>query len=401
MVDFSLTDEQQRWQQIARKFSYESLAPVVPEYDNRPEPLDRMPWGLVKEASELGLRTLSFPKSLGGAGADWFTLCLVAEEIGTGDVGFATTIEICWMYTPVLVSLLSDAQKEKFLRPFVADPLALYAPGWTEPNAGSDTMMPYNDPDGGMQTRAERRGDQWAINGQKCFTSSGGCGSLYLVMTRTDFTKPANQGATLFIVPADTPGLTITRVHEKSAHRLNPQSEETFEESLVGDDHRVGPVNEGFRAARDLLGKATCVGAASLLGPGRAALEATADYVKNHVEGGKPLIQHQSTAMMIADMALRMDAARLVTWNAAWQADRGVFTDPTIASKAKVLASEASFDVARAAVELFAEKGCMTDYPIERYLREASGSLHHFGTNQILRLKIAGPYGHNFSEPER
>lgn len=399
MVDFNLSEEQRHWQQVARRFATESIAPVVADYDSRSDPLDRMPWPLVREASTLGLRTLSVPKELGGAGADWFTLCLVAEEIGTADIGFATTLEICWMYTPVLVRLMTPEQKEKFLRPFVTNPIALLAPASTEPDTGSDANLPYSGPSLGYQTRAERRGEGWVINGTKLFTSSGGCATLYMLSARTDFSKPIATGTTVFLVPAETPGLRITQVMEKFAHRLNPQTVEVFENCYVPDDHRIGPLNEGTRARRDLSQRAVCVGAASLLGPGRAAFEASIAFAKSQVVGGKPLVQQQAVAMMLADMALQIDAARLLIWNSAWASDRGQFPDPALPYKAKVMSSEVAFAVAQHAVELFGERGILTEYPIERYLREATGGLHHFGTNQVLRLKIAAPLGHDFNQP--
>lgn len=398
MVDFNLSDHQRHWQQVAREYTRQSLAPVVRDYDARPDPLDRMPWPAIKDANQVGLRTLSVPEEWGGPGWDWLTLCVAAEEVAVADIGTATTLEINWMYFPLLYALMTPAQREQFLRPHVDNAIGLLAPCFTEPNSGSDNSLPYDGIDGGNRTYAAHDGDGWVINGRKHFTSTGGCADLYLLMTRNDLSRPPSQSATLFVVTPDTPGFTIGRAHEKSAHRTSPQTEEVFENLRLSDEHRVGPIGGFVAASRRYRQPVGCLAAGGFVGTGRGAFELALEYARRPVEGGKPLIQQQAIAMTLAEMSMRLEAARFVAWHAASRADEGDLSDPYLGSRAKVVASEASFDVCRMAFELFGEYGVRTDCDIERYLRDACANLHDFGANQVQRIRVAVGLGYRLSE---
>ncbi|MCC7105624.1 MAG: acyl-CoA dehydrogenase [Chloroflexi bacterium] len=394
MVDFNVTEEQRHWQGKARDWARSVLAPVVREVEGRPEPLDRIPWPEIAEASHRGLRLLSMPAGWGGVGAGWRTLCLVVEEVAAVDIGTATTLELQWMYGPMLYALMEPAQRERFLRPMVDDPTFLLAPCLTEPNVGSDSILPYNRADGGIRTLAHREAGGWVVNGRKHFTSSGGVAKLYLLFARTDLSQPPLESTSLFVLTPDLPGFTVVRGHEKLAHRLSPQAEEVFENLKLSEEHHVGPVGGVFAAARAFMMPALALAGAGFVGTARGAFELALQFARDHVRGGRPLLQRQATALQLVDMQMRVEAARCSVLNAASRFDSGDLSEPALASRVKVFASEVSFDVARMATEIFGGRGVMTDYEVERFLRDATANLHDFGANQVHKLRAAAGLGH-------
>jgi alkylation response protein AidB-like acyl-CoA dehydrogenase len=195
-------------------------------------------------------------------------------------------------------------------------------------------------------------------------------------------------------VTPDLPGFTVVRGHEKSAHRLSPQAEELFENLKLSADHHVGPIGGIFTAARPYMMPALALAGAGFVGTARGAFELALDFARERVQGGKAIIQHQVIASMLVDMQMRVEAARFSVLNAASRFDSGDLSEPALASRVKVFASEVSFDVARMATEIFGGRGVMADYDVERFLRDATANLHDFGANQVHKLRAAAGLGH-------
>jgi len=194
MLDFSLSEEQQRWRAIARDFAEKTIKPDMLRRDRLPTAAERIPWDWIREADRLGLRTLGVPKKFGGAGVDVLTLCLVGEELAVGDLGFAVIMDQCWKMAHILSDAMTPQQQERFIPPFVKDPEATFAIGFTEPGAGSDHQGYYDSPDIDFRTTAVRDGDGWVINGSKRYVSNGCMAELYFVVARSDTSKTLREG---------------------------------------------------------------------------------------------------------------------------------------------------------------------------------------------------------------
>ena len=221
-MDFSLTQEQLRWRDLARMFTAKIIKPDVMRRDRLPTAAERIPWDWIREADKQGIRTLGVPKSSGGTGSDIFTMCLVGEELAVGDLGFAVIMDQCWKMAQIFGEAMNVEQQQRFIPPFVADPEATTAIAITEPGAGSDHQGYYDAPDIDFKTTAVRDGNQYIINGSKRYVSNGCMAKLYFVVARTDPMRTLREGGSVFIVPSDTPGFRSGFFHEKSSQRLAP-----------------------------------------------------------------------------------------------------------------------------------------------------------------------------------
>ncbi|MCC7104185.1 MAG: acyl-CoA dehydrogenase family protein [Chloroflexi bacterium] len=389
MIDFALTEQQLHWQAVARDFACREVAPVAKERERIRDPRERMPWDLVRKASAVGLRTLAIPTEWGGAGADCLALCLAAEELAVADLGFSVVLDQCWKFTPMLCILANDDQKERFLKPYVQDPEYLLATTWTEEQSGSDNMLPYDVPEAGVRLRAVRRGDEWVLNGKKVFTSNGSVAKLYFVYGRTNAAVKPSEGVSCFLVPRDSPGLSFGQNYDKIGQRLVINSEEILEDVRIPAANLLGPEGHVSEFRRKYMIRGNVEAAATALGPGRAAYEAALDYARRRVQGGRPIVERQAVAMMLAEMAMRLEAARQTIWRAAWATDHQDPYDRKLSPLSKIFASEVAFDVCTKAMEVAGGMSATTDAPFEKYLRDASTFLHSDGTNQVLRLRIA------------
>ena len=385
-MDFRLNEEQERWREVARDFAESVIKPDVLRRDRLPTAEERIPWDWIRQADEVGLRTLGIPKEFGGAGADILTMCVAGEEVAVGDLGFAVILDQCWKLSH-LFGAMTPEQKQRFIPPFVADPEAVTAIGITEPGAGSDHQGYYDEPDIDLRTSAVRDGDHYILNGTKCYISNGSMAKLYFIVARIDMSKPLSEGGAVFVVPSDTPGFRPGFFHEKSSQRLATNGTFHMEDCRVPAENLM--LGEG--ALAELRSKympgSKAEAAATVLGVGRAAYEYALAYAKGRVQGGKLIVEHQAVALMLGQMAMRLDAARLQLWKAAWLADNH-HPDARIQSLlAKVNASEAAFDVCRLAAEVLGGGGIMHEHPVEKYLRDAASFLHSDGTNQLCLLR--------------
>jgi alkylation response protein AidB-like acyl-CoA dehydrogenase len=388
-VDFTLTEEQTRWRGIAREFSENVIKPDVMRRDRLPTAAERIPWDWIRQADALGLRTLGVPKAYGGAGVDILTMCLVGEELAVGDLGFAVIMDQCWKMAHLLGEAMTAEQQKRFIPPFVADPEATAAIGFTEPGAGSDHQGYYDSPDIDFRTTAVRDGDSYILNGTKRYVSNGCMAKLYFIVTRTDPTKTLREGGSIFIVPSDTPGFRAGFFHEKSSQRLATNGTFHLENCRVPAGNLL--VGEGLmsRLRGEYMWGSKAEAAATALGVGRAAYEYALQYAKQRVQGGRPIVGLQAVAMMLAQMAMKIDAARTQIWKTAWLADRKQPEARVLGLLAKVNASETAFEACRLACEILGGASIMHDHPVEKYLRDAASFLHSDGTNQVCLLRAA------------
>ncbi len=388
-MDFTLSEEQLRWRAVAPEFTVTVIRPDVLRRDRLPTAEERIPWDWIREADKRGLRTLGVAKAYGGAGADVLTMCLAGEELAVGDLGFAVIMDQCWKMAHILSDAMTPEQQRKFIPPFVADPEATLAIGFTEPGAGSDHQGYYDSADIDFRTTAVRDGDHYVINGTKRYVSNGCMAKLYFVVARTDPAKTLREGGSVFVVPSDTPGFRAGFFHEKGSQRLATNGTFHFEDCRVPASHLLCGEGLMSRLRAEYMPGSKAEAAATALGVGRAAYEYAMQYAKERVQGGKPIVKQQAVAMMLAQMAMKLDAARTQIWRTAWLADRKRPEARTLGLLAKVNASETAFDACRLASEVLGGAAIMHDHPVEKYLRDASSFLHSDGTNQLCLLRAA------------
>jgi len=389
-----LSEEQDLMRASCRAFVDDVILPFIRSNWQREwdmNPMTRLPPEILVGAEEVGIRALGVPPEFGGLELDPAsevqTFALIAEEIARGDSGLADKLVQNWKVSVLLRNLAPEHLQEKWFARLVGDPQFLLAHCLTEPRGASDRWLPYNVPEAAMQTRAVKRNGEWIINGRKQFISNGYDAGLYVVYANTNPAVGMLQGTSSFLVPRDTPGLTVARCNETLGCRFMNNGELVFEDMRVPSDHLLV---EG-----DALGKAgvyfrpgKIIQAAKNLGVGVRAFEVTADYVQNYVQGGRILIKHQAVALRLADMATRIEAVRALLARASRAVDDNAPDADVLCNMAKVHASEEIMKVAQHALELHGGNGVMLDFGVEKLFRDASIFLHMDATADISKLKI-------------
>jgi alkylation response protein AidB-like acyl-CoA dehydrogenase len=390
MVDFHFTEEQLSLQQLCKDFALNEIKPVAKELDKISDPREvheKFPWDVIRKGSELGLRTAALPKEHGGMGIGILTHLLMLEELCQGDSGFATHFHQAWKMAKLLVERCSPEQRDHFLPKFTDDDTALLAVGITEPDAGCDNLIPYDEPDGGMRTSAVRDGDEWVINGTKHFIASASVAKLFFVSTRTDPSVGVTKGVTVFLIEKDTPGFTIGRIHDKLGNRLMMNAELIFRNCRVPDLNRVSEVGAGLAFLGSFGARHVPTTGAFGVALARAAFEYVVEYAKTRVQGGRPIIEHPTVALRLGEMASIIEAARAVSIQAAWSADQPDY-DAQRGILASIFASDAGPKVCDMALQLMGGYGYMKEHPVEKILRDSLMCYHIDGTSDVHRVKI-------------
>ncbi len=374
-MKLELTEEQQMVQALARDFASLEVKPIASECDRD----SRFPHATVKRMGELGLMGIMIPEKLGGAGADALTYVLALEEVAVACASHAVVMSVnnSLVCDPVY-RFGTPEQHERFLTP-LASGKGLGCFALTEPQAGSDARN--------QATLARRDGDHYVLDGRKIFVTSGRESTIALTFAQTDAAR-AHHGISAFLVEKGTPGFLIPKVEEKLGLRASDTAEFVFEGCPVPAANRLGAEGEGFKVAMKAIDGGRIGIAAQAIGIARAALEASVAYAKERKSFGVPIGEHQQIPWMLADMATGIDAARLLTWRAATLKDRG---EPygTVASMAKLFASETAMRVTTDAIQVHGGHGYLRDYPVERFFRDAKITQIYEGTSQIQRLVIA------------
>ena len=331
-MDFALTDEQRSWRDTARKFAEEEIRPMSLARDKISEPRDTFDWEIIKKGSKLGFRTAAVPKEWGGHGTDFVTQALVMAELARGDSAVSKTFSQCWKWSHLIAAACTDDQKERFLKPFMADDTYLLGKGGTEPNGGSDNRMPPpDDIKAGFRLRAERRGDDWFLNGEKTFIANGSVAKMFFLDVRTNPNVPLRQGSTLFMVEKGTPGFRIGKVFNKAGWRFYQNAELIFEDARVPHANMVGDVNGGGKVAGagemssgDMFGDLEL--AANALGVCDAACEQAMETARTRRQGGRLLIDQQLVLLKLNRMRMLTEALRSYVMRSAWEHDQGIHT---------------------------------------------------------------------------
>jgi len=325
-MDFSLNEVQRGWQLKAREFAREEIRPLSLSRDQVEGGFAPWDWDIIRKGSQLGFRTLAVPEEWGGPGADFVTQGLVMAELASGDSAMSKAFSQNWKWSHQISEFCTRDQKERFLKPFVADDTFLMGSASTEPNAGSDNRYPPDDdPRAGYRLRAARQGDDWILNGEKTFIANGSVGRLFFVNARSDPDAPIREGTTTFLVPVGTPGVRIGKIFNKSGWRFYQNAELVFEDARVPHADVVGQVNGGMKVRSGMAAEFSDFElAANALGVCDAACEYAMRYAALERRGGKRLYDHQLVQLMINEMLAITEALRSFMLRTAWEMDHQV-----------------------------------------------------------------------------
>jgi hypothetical protein len=369
-----LTEEQAMIRDTMRAFAQERLAPFAAEWDrNHTFPADAL-----KELGELGALGMVVPEAWGGAGMDYMSLVLTLEEIAAGDGATSTIVSVQNSLVCGIPNRYgTDAQKEAWLKPLASgEKLGCFC--LTEPHTGSDASA--------ITTRADRDGDDFVLNGVKHYITTGSHADVAIVFAVTD-KAAGKKGISCFLVPTATPGYTVARIERKMGQHASDTAQIVFDNCRVPASALLGKEGEGYKIALSNLEAGRIGIAAQSVGMARAAFDAAADYAKQRVTFGVPIIEHQAVNFRLADMATQLDAARLMVWRAATLKDAG---KPCLveASMAKMYASEMAEKVCSDAIQIHGGCGYTDETPVERIARDVRICQIYEGANDIQRLVI-------------
>lgn len=395
MIDFELSDEQRMLQQTARDFALSEIAPCAERIRQADGGID--PWQEVRpvflRAAALGFTNLLIPEEHGGVGGSALDHALVMEELGAADHGIAATyLNISAVAPLIILHGGTEQQRAEWLPEIAAADDFVLASASSEPDvAGADSFCPSPDPAIGLKSTARRDGADYVINGAKSgFSTNAGAARGYFVMARTDLSLPARASTAMFFIPAHTPGLTVGKRTRLSGWETACQAEVVLEDVRVTADRRVG--GEGSDAGLiffRILPYLASGFAATFVGLARAAFDLAFAYAQERVSWGKPIIEHQAVALKLADMAVEIEAARLMVWRAAAAADSGDYRAGALyAPGAKTLAVDTAIRCAERAVKILGSYGITREYPAARMLNDAWIGDSCDGTRDMLRLNI-------------
>lgn len=375
-MKFDLTEDQALMQKLVREFSEKQLAPGVAQRDENEE----FSRELFNSMGEMGFTGICFPEEYGGVGGDVLTYILAVEEISRVDdglgVSLSASVSLCgWP----IYAYGTEEQKQKYLTP-LAEGRTMGAFGLTEANAGTDSAS--------QQTTAVKDGDDYIINGSKMFITNGGEAETYVIFAMTDKSK-GNKGITAFILEKGMPGFTFGKKEDKLGIRSSQTMELVFQDVRVPAANRLGKEGEGFKIAMTTLDGGRIGVAAQALGIAEAALDFSIKYSKERVQFGKPICRNQGLSFMMADMATKIEASRMLVYRAAYLKDQGQPYSKE-AAMAKMFASDSAMSITVDAIQIFGGYGYSKEYPVERLMRDAKICQIYEGTNQAQRLVISG-----------
>jgi len=374
-MNFQLTEEQLMIQKVVREFAAKELAPLAAELDEKEE----FPHVIINKMAKMGLFGLPFAEEYGGSGAGYLAYAIAVEEISRACASTGITYAAhCSIGTGPIYLFGTEEQKQKWL-PLCASGQAFVAFGLTEPNAGSDA--------GGTQTTALLTGEQWVLNGNKCFITNAGISKVAVVTAMTDRSK-GSKGISSFLIPTDTPGFSVGRPYHKLGLKASDTREIILENVRIPKENMLGQPNEGFKQFLVALdGGRISIGALSV-GIAQACLDASLQYAKERQQFGQSIAKFQAIQFKLADMKMKTELARLMVYKAAWLKDQSQPFSME-AAIAKLYASEICMQNASEAVQIHGGYGYMKEYPVERYFRDAKLMEIGEGTSEIQRIVIA------------
>ncbi|MBM3474295.1 MAG: acyl-CoA dehydrogenase [Armatimonadetes bacterium] len=385
-MDFAFTQDQQDIFAAIKEFCDEELAPKAKETDERGD----FPWETVRQVAEMDLMGIPVPEEYGGMGMDFLTWTVAAEYLSTACTTTGAVFGAHMLALYPIMAYGTDEQKAKYL-PALATGEKIGAFGLTEPNAGSDQST--------IATRAERDGDDYVLNGTKIFITNGGEAEIYVIIA-TVGQRLGVRGLTAFIVEKGTPGFEFGKNEKKMAYKSLSNRELIFDDCRVPAGNMLLTEKRGFRVAMGTLGVGRIGMAIGAVGLAQAALDAAVPYSKTRVQYGQTIENFQAIQFMIADMATEIQAARLLSYQAAWMKDQGLEFEK-VAAMAKLYASEACSRVTSKAVQIHGGYGYTAEFPVERYFREAKLFEIVEGTSEIQRLVIANRVLKEYADKKR
>ncbi len=374
-MEFALNEEQLELQEMVRDFVDKEIIPYAAQMDAE----NHMRDGLIEKANEMGLLNVIVPEELDGPGLDSISVAAIYEELGKGCAGVATSLAANSLATVPVLLAGNDEQKKMYCDILNNGGLAAFA--LTEPGAGSDA--------GGVSTRAVHNKEEgtYTLNGTKMFITNGGLAEIFLVFANTRKTGGI-RGLTAFIVPKDTPGFSVGKKEDKMGIRPSNTTELVLQDVVIPESYRVGREGEGFRIAMNTLDSARPFVGAVSVGIAQAALDCAVKYAKERRQFGQPIASFQMVQSMLADMAMKVDTARLLVQKACWMRDQGMDFSKE-AAMAKCYAADVAMQVTTDAVQVMGGYGYTKEYPVEKMMRDAKIMQIYEGTNQIQRLVIA------------
>lgn len=377
-MNFVLTEEQQMMRKMVRDFAEKEIQPTAAQRDETEE-FDRAL--MFDKLGELGLTGVVFPEQYGGAGADYICYAIAVEELSRvcASTGVTLSAHLSLGANPIY-KFGTEEQKMKYLKP-LAEGTKMGALGLTEPFAGSDA--------GGTRTTAVLDGDEWVLNGTKIFITNGGEAEIYVVTAVTDKTaKPKHKGISAFIVEKGTPGFSFGKKEHKLGIRSSPTMELVFDNCRIPKENLLGNLGDGFKIAMVTLDYGRIGIGAQALGIAQGAYEAALNYAKERQQFGQPIANFQAIQFKLADMATRIEAARLLLYRAAYLASAGEKVSKE-AAMAKMYCSDTAMWVTTEAVQIHGGYGYTREYPVERMMRDAKITQIYEGTNEVQRIVIS------------
>jgi acyl-CoA dehydrogenase len=373
-MDFNLTPEQSEIKDLAMKFAKNEMMPKASHFDE----VAQMPIEILEKAWSLGLVNTCIPIEYGGSGFSAIDSMIITEALAYGCMGMNTAIMANDLALLPIVIGGSDEQKKKFLTPFT-ESYKIAAFCLTEPGNGSDA--------GGLKTTIKEDGDDVVINGNKMWITNAGYADLFVVYTTMDPTLK-HKGITAVVVEKGTPGIEIGKKEDKMGHRCSDTRAITFNNVRVPKSNVLGGMGKGWSIAMKTLDHSRPMVAASAVGGAQCAYEHSVKYAKDRIQFNVPLSSHQAIQFMIADMAMKIEASRLLVHKAAWLLDNGQ-PNTTLASYAKAFAADSCMQIATDAVQIYGGYGYSKEYPVEKIMRDAKLIQVYEGTSQIQRMVIA------------
>lgn len=370
-ISFTLTEEQRELRDLARRFAAGELRPIAAEWDER----DDFPPDLLARAARVGLTSYSIPPEHGGAGVDAVGGALAAEELSWGCAGLAATINATLFPVRPLVRFGTEEQQARYLPWLASEHGCLAAIAFTEPHAGSDVNA--------LRSTARREGGSWVLNGEKCYVTNGGIAELTIVFARSE------AGISAFLLEAGDPGVSAGRKERKLGLRASYTGSIVLDDARIPSDRLLGAEGEGFALAMDFFRHSRPLVAAGAVGVARAAFEYAAGYAREREAFGRPILARQGVSFKLADMAMEIEAARLLVWRACAALDAGEDAG-LLGSYAKAFAADTAMRATTEAVQVLGGAGVMLDHPVEKWLRDAKVFQIVEGTSEIQRHVIAG-----------
>jgi alkylation response protein AidB-like acyl-CoA dehydrogenase len=376
-MDFELSKSQKEIQKAAREFARGEFDKELALELDRKHEFPRKIW---QKAAELGFVGVHYPESYSGQGLGCLENILIAEEFCARDSGIGSAVVLANFASECVLRFGSEALKQKFL-PSVAEGKMLSAGAFTEPGHGSDITA--------LETTAVRHNDEWIINGTKTFITNGGLAGFYCTLCQTDVAvQPSYRGISMILVEADRPGLTTADVGEKMGIHMMATAEVNYKDVRVPAANLIGKEGRGFYQVLEFFDESRILVAAQALGIAQGAFDRALAYVKERQQFGRRLADFQATQHKLADMATKIELARLMVYKAAWNFDQGRI-DPKLTSMAKMYAARTAVEVADEAIQLLGGYGYMTEYEVERFYRDAKITEIYEGTKEIQKNTIA------------